>query len=216
MTLQVTRLMLIDDHPLVRDGLRMRLETVPSLRVAAEAGDGANALRLLEGLSQDAGGLPDLVLLDLNLRGMSGLEVAAQLRERWPRIAVLVLTMHDSPEYVVQATKAGARGYLLKDEPGSEIIVAIEAVMAGRTYFSPSIALRLSRASLPTAVLTQREREVLNQIADGLPNKEIAHRLNLSVRTVETHRANIKRKLCIDGQAELIKFALEHRSLQQG
>lgn len=207
------RLMLIDDHPLVRDGLRMRLETVPTIRVVSEAGEGVGALARLEELATNAAGLPDLVLLDLNLRGMSGLEVADQLHARWPQIAVLVLTMHDSPEYVIQAMKAGVRGYLLKDEPGSEIIVAIEAVMAGRNYFSPSISLRLTRASLPAAVLTQREREILQHIAGGQTNKDIASLLGLSVRTVETHRANIKRKLCIDGQAELIKFALEHRRI---
>jgi DNA-binding NarL/FixJ family response regulator len=126
---------------------------------------------------------------------------------------VLVLSMHDNPEYMVQAVKAGARGYLLKDEPAQEIIAAIDAVMAGRSYFSAAAAVRLSQASALATLLTQRERDVLRHIADGHANKQIAQSLGLSVRTVETHRLNIKRKLGIDGQAELIKYAVENRGV---
>ncbi len=205
-----TRLMLVDDHPLVRDGLRLRLEAVPHLHVAGEADDGVSALRLLEAWDAQ-GSLPDLVLMDLNMRGMGGLELAALLHERWPQIAVLVLSMHDNVEYTRQAVRAGARGYLLKDEPAEEIIAAIAQVMRGRTYFSPSVALRLSQASVPLAVLSPREQDILRRIGQGLANKQIALDLHLSVRTVETHRQNIKRKLGIEGQAELVKYAVEHR-----
>jgi len=121
--------------------------------------------------------------------------------------------MHDNPEYMVQAVKAGARGYLLKDEPAQEIITAIDAVMAGRSYFSAAAAVRLSQASALATLLTHRERDVLRHIADGHANKQIAQTLGLSVRTVETHRLNIKRKLGIDGQAELIKYAVENRGV---
>ncbi|MGE6915521.1 response regulator [Achromobacter kerstersii] len=210
------RLLLIDDHPLVRDGLRLRLETVPRLRVVGEAGNAAAALAFLAGChAEDPQGdtLPHLVLMDLNMPGVGGLELTAQLHERYPQIAVLVLSMHDNPEYMVQAVKAGARGYLLKDEPAEEIITAISAVMEGRSYFSAAAAVRLSSASAPATLLTQRERDVLRHIASGQANKQIAQALGLSVRTVETHRLNIKRKLGIDGQAELIKYAVENRGV---
>jgi DNA-binding NarL/FixJ family response regulator len=210
------RLLLIDDHPLVRDGLRLRLETVPQLRVVGEAGNAAAAQAFLAAcMAEDpqGGTLPHLALMDLNMPGVGGLELTAFLHERYPQIAVLVLSMHDNPEYMVQAVKAGARGYLLKDEPAQEIIAAIDAVMAGRSYFSAAAAVRLSQASALATLLTQRERDVLRHIADGHANKQIALMLGLSVRTVETHRLNIKRKLGIDGQAELIKYAVENRGV---
>lgn len=210
------RLLLIDDHPLVRDGLRLRLETVPQLRVVGEAGNAAAAQAFLAAcMAEDpqGGTLPHLALMDLNMPGVGGLELTALLHERYPQIAVLVLSMHDNPEYMVQAVKAGARGYLLKDEPAQEIITAIDAVMAGRSYFSAAAAVRLSQASALATLLTHRERDVLRHIADGHANKQIAQTLGLSVRTVETHRLNIKRKLGIDGQAELIKYAVENRGV---
>lgn len=210
------RLLLIDDHPLVRDGLRLRLETVPQLRVVGEAGNAAAAQAFLAACTAEdpqGGTLPHLALMDLNMPGVGGLELTAFLHERYPQIAVLVLSMHDNPEYMVQAVKAGARGYLLKDEPAQEIIAAIDAVMAGRSYFSAAAAVRLSQASALATLLTQRERDVLRHIADGHANKQIAQMLGLSVRTVETHRLNIKRKLGIDGQAELIKYAVENRGV---
>jgi DNA-binding NarL/FixJ family response regulator len=210
------RLLLIDDHPLVRDGLRLRLETVPQLRVVGEAGNAAAAQAFLAAcMAEDpqGGTLPHLALMDLNMPGVGGLELTAFLHERYPQIAVRVLSMHDNPEYMVQAVKAGARGYLLKDEPAQEIIAAIDAVMAGRSYFSAAAAVRLSQASALATLLTQRERDVLRHIADGHANKQIAQMLGLSVRTVETHRLNIKRKLGIDGQAELIKYAVENRGV---
>ncbi|QKH39178.1 response regulator transcription factor [Achromobacter pestifer] len=210
------RLLLIDDHPLVRDGLRLRLETVPQLQVVGEAGNAAAAQAFLAAcMAEDpqGGTLPHLALMDLNMPGVGGLELTALLHERYPQIAVLVLSMHDNPEYMVQAVKAGARGYLLKDEPAQEIVTAIGAVMAGRSYFSAAVAVRLSQATAPATMLTQRERDVLRHIASGEANKQIAQALGLSVRTVETHRLNIKRKLGIDGQAELIKYAVENRGM---
>ncbi|CAB3897631.1 Transcriptional regulatory protein DegU [Achromobacter anxifer] len=210
------RLLLIDDHPLVRDGLRLRLETAPQLLVVGEAGNAAAAQAFLAAcMAEDpqGGTLPHLALMDLNMPGVGGLELTALLHERYPQIAVLVLSMHDNPEYMVQAVKAGARGYLLKDEPAHEIVTAIDAVMAGRNYFSAAVAVRLSQATAPATMLTQRERDVLRHIASGEANKQIAQALGLSVRTVETHRLNIKRKLGIDGQAELIKYAVENRGV---
>lgn len=206
------RLLLIDDHPLVRDGLRLRLETVARLKVVGEAGEAEEALAFLERTSL-TDTLPHLALMDLNMRGMNGLELTRLVNERYPGVAVLILSMHDNAEYIVQAIRCGARGYLLKDEPAHEIMAAVNAVICGRNYFSATAAARLSQIYTSTALLTQREREILRQIAEGHTNKKIADGLNLSVRTVETHRLNIKRKLAIDGQAELIKFAIENRGI---
>lgn len=197
------RILLVDDHPLVRDGLRARLEAAPHLRVVGEAGSGQEAL-------EQAGLLPpDLVLMDVNMRGGSGIEATAQLNARYPGIAVLMLSMHDKPEYVSQAMQAGARGYVLKDAPGKDIVLAIDAVMGGGIYYSAALARQLASPHLPDNQLTLREQEVLRHIAAGQSNKQIARELDLSVRTVETHRLNIKRKLGIEGQAELIRFAVQ-------
>jgi DNA-binding NarL/FixJ family response regulator len=196
------RILLVDDHPLVRDGLRARLEAVPHFEVVAEAGSAAEALER----AADA----DLVLMDINMRGCSGIEATAQLTRRYPDLAVLILSMHDKLEYVTQAMQAGARGYVLKDAPGKDIVLAIDTVMAGGIYYTPAIARQLARPSQQDNQLTVREQEVLRHIAAGQSNKQIARDLALSVRTVETHRLNIKRKLGIEGQAELIRFAVQH------
>lgn len=203
--------MLVDDHPLVRDGLRARLETAPHFLVVAEAATGAEAI-------QRAGqGNIDLVLMDINMPGGSGLDATARLHARWPGIVVLVLSMHDKREYVTQAIALGARGYVLKDAPGKDIVTAIDTVMAGGIYYSAGLVQRVTEhmntSGEPAGLehsLTTRERDVMRGIAAGRSNKQIAETLALSVRTVETHRLNIKRKLGIAGQAELIRFAVQH------
>jgi DNA-binding NarL/FixJ family response regulator len=197
------RILLVDDHPLVRDGLRARLEAVPGFEVVAEAGSAAEAL---EAARVHA---PALVLMDINMRGSNGIEATAAFRARFPDMAVLILSMHDKQEYVSQAMDAGARGYVLKDAPGKDIVVAIETVMSGGIYYSAALARQLVRVPAQEE-LTTREQQVLGHIANGESNKQIARELDLSVRTVETHRLNIKRKLGIEGQAELIKFAVQH------
>jgi DNA-binding NarL/FixJ family response regulator len=204
-TLEKTvRIMLVDDHPLVRDGLRARLEAVPHFRVVAEAGSGAEALAMVDSAPVD------LVLMDITMRDGSGIEATAQLGRSHPDVAVLILSMHDKLEYVSQAMQAGARGYVLKDAPGKDIVLAIDTVMAGGIYYSAPVARQLARPGTQDNQLTSREQEVLRHIANGESNKQIARALDLSVRTVETHRLNIKRKLGIEGQAELIKFAVQH------
>ena len=204
------RIMLVDDHPLVRDGLRARLEAMAHLRVVAEAGNADDALL-------QAAAVPvDLVLMDINMRGTNGIEAAARFRASFPAIAVLILSMHDKLEYVGQAMQAGARGYVLKDAPGKDIVRAIDTVMAGGIYYSEALARKLARPQAADPQLTAREHEVLRQIAEGHSNKQIARTLDLSVRTVETHRLNIKRKLGIEGQAELIKFAVQHAGFDGG
>jgi DNA-binding NarL/FixJ family response regulator len=199
------RLMLIDDHPLVRDGLRARLETVPGFSVVGEAGDAPGAL-------EEVGRcMPDVVLMDIAMRGTSGIELARLFHERFSQVRVIMLTMHDQPQYVHEAFRHGARGYVLKDSPSQEIVAAVQAVMAGRRYYSAGVADALAAASAAGSQVTQREREVLALLAEGLSSKEIAQRLDLSVRTVETHRLNIKRKLELDGPAALVKFAVENK-----
>ena len=197
-------IMLVDDHPLVRDGLRARLEAQPHLRVVAEAGAADEALE------QARLHRIDLVLMDINMRGVSGIDATARFRQQYPDIAVLILSMHDKLEYVTQAMQAGARGYVLKDAPGKDIVLAIDTVMAGGIYYSAALARQLARPLVQDQQLTLREQEVLHHLAEGESNKQIARALDLSVRTVETHRLNIKRKLGIEGQAELIKFAVQH------
>ncbi|WP_348696983.1 response regulator transcription factor [Duganella fentianensis] len=198
------KIQLVDDHPLVRDGLRARLEAMPQFQVVAEAGGAAEALE------QAAQIEIDLVLMDINMRDTNGIEATAQFRAAFPRIAVLILSMHDKLEYVSQAIRAGARGYVLKDAPGKDIVVAIETVMSGGIYYSAALARQLAQPQLPDMQLTTREQEVLRHLARGESNKQIARALDLSVRTVETHRLNIKRKLGIEGQAELIRFAVQN------
>jgi DNA-binding NarL/FixJ family response regulator len=204
MTMNTIKILLVDDHPLVRDGLRARLEAMPQFEVVAEAGGAAEALE------QAARHPVDLVLMDINMRGANGIEATAQFKQAFPHIAVLILSMHDKVEYVSQAIQAGARGYVLKDAPGKDIVVAIETVMSGGIYYSAALARQLSQPQNQDNQLTSREHEVLRHIANGESNKQIARALDLSVRTVETHRLNIKRKLGIEGQAELIRFAVQN------
>ncbi len=201
-------ILLIDDHPLVRDGLRARLETIPHFAVVAEAGNAGEALQ------QAATHAIDLALMDINLSGMNGIELTGRFNTLYPEIAVLMLSMHDKAEYVMQAIQAGARGYVLKDAPAMDIITAIDTVMSGGIYYSAGLAKQLSRPMPPALLLTPREREVLQCIATGKSNKHIARDMNLSVRTIETHRLNIKRKLGIEGQADLIRFALEQTQIK--
>jgi DNA-binding NarL/FixJ family response regulator len=198
------KILLVDDHPLVRDGLRARLEAMPQFEVVAEAGGASEALE------QAGRHEVDLVLMDINMRGTNGIEATALFKQAFPHIAVLILSMHDKLEYVSQAIQAGARGYVLKDAPGKDIVVAIETVMSGGIYYSAALARQLAQPQNQDNQLTSREHEVLRHIANGESNKQIARALDLSVRTVETHRLNIKRKLGIEGQAELIRFAVQN------
>ena len=198
------RLLLVDDHPLVRDGLRARLEAVPGFEVAGEAGNAVEAQAQVDALR------PQLVLMDVGMKDINGIDLTAQLLAREPALQVLMLSMYDNPEYVQRALLAGARGYVLKDSPASEIIAAIEAVAGGGTFLSPAVSKRLFRNQAPRPVLSLREGEILSALARGLSSKLIAREMDVSVRTVEAHRQSIKRKLGLEGQAELIKYAVEH------
>lgn len=198
------RLFLVDDHPLVRDGLRARLGTVPHIEVVGEAGSAAEALERLASCQ------PGLVLMDVGMKGMNGIELAALLIERQPGLNVLMLSMYDNPEYVQRAMQAGAKGYVLKDAPAGEILAAIDAVASGGMYLSTGVSKRLFRNQAPRPILSPRESEILSALGRGESSKQIAKTFGLSVRTVEAHRQSIKRKLDLEGQAELIRYAVEH------
>lgn len=203
------RVLVADDHMIVRTGIRHVLESEPGFEVVGEAASGTEALSLAAQLR------PDVVVLDISMPDMSGLELAAQLRGTGGA-RVLILSMHNNAEYVLESVRAGAHGYLLKDTAATELRTAIRAVCQGESYFSPPVASRLSAAvrgehdSQPAGVeqLTGREREVLLGIAHGRTNKEIASALGISHRTVETHRESLMRKLQIRTVAELTRFAL--------
>ena len=196
------RLVIVDDHSLVRDGLRARLSVVAGLQVIGEAASGAEALALAAALA------PDLMLVDVGMRGMNGIELATALRQRHPAIRVLMLSMYDNREYVLSAIRAGARGYVLKESPTEEIIAAIGAVCAGGNYFSAQISNHVLQPGAAVPQLTAREHEVLLLLAHGRSNKLVARELDISVRTVETHRLSLRRKLGVDSPSDLLKIAV--------
>lgn len=208
------RLMLVDDHPLVRDGLRARLDAVPGLAVVAEAGDAQTALQEAERAR------PDIVLMDIGLRGTNGIEATRALRAAQPGLRVLVLSMHDNPAYVRAAQQAGARGYLVKDCLAEDIVHAVRSVMAGEDLLAapevPPAAEAIDPAASSGLPLTPREREVLALIAEGLSSREIGARLAMSTRTVETHRTHLRRKLHLTSAAALVRFAVEQRHRAAG
>ena len=211
------KVLVVDDHSVVREGLRRVLEegSGGDLRVVAEAANGAEAVE------RAVREKPDVVLLDLTMPGPggSGLAVVRTLRDRAPDARVLILSVHDDREYVLESVRAGAHGYLRKDSSPAEIRQAIHAVCAGDSFFSPPVARHLAaavqggseRPAGSLAALTARERDVLIGVASGRTNRETAAALGISVRTVETHRDSLMRKLGIHTVAELTRFALEHR-----
>jgi two-component system, NarL family, nitrate/nitrite response regulator NarL len=203
------RLLLVDDHPVVRRGISACLARHPHLEVVGEAGDGREGLRKARELS------PDLVLMDIDMPEMNGLAVTELLRKERPETKVLVLSMHNQPDYVLRILQSGARGYVLKAAPPDELLTAIETIQGGESFFSADVAhtalnqFVLGRGQGPNPMdLTPRESEVLTQIAEGLSNKEIASLLGVGVRTVETHRERIMRKLGIHTTAGLTRFAI--------
>lgn len=198
--------MLVDDHTLVRAGVRRILEAQGGLRVVGELSDGSAVMEAIEHTPTD------VVVLDLTLPGRDGLGVLREIRARWPDLKVVVLTMHSEGGYVARAVREGANGYLLKDSAVQDLVSAIEAVMEGGEFFSPAVQRKLTQmmrgGTTTLEALTEREREVLRLVAEGLPTKQIAAALNISSRTVETHRANLMRKLDLHSVARLTQFAI--------
>lgn len=199
------RVALVDDHSLVRDGIKALLSVMAPLEVVGEAENGADAIEMV-GRCQ-----PDLLLVDISLKDMNGLELTRLLRSQYPSLKVLVLSMYDNYEYVSESVRSGASGYVLKNAPSREIIAAIEAIASGGTFYSAEIAQRLIADKSTDNELTPRESQVLYKMAQGMNNKEMARDLDISVRTVETHRLSIRRKLNIDKPAALVKYAIDHR-----
>lgn len=198
---------LAEDHEVVRQGLRMILESEPDIEVVAEAGDAEAAARYALGHK------PSVLLLDLNMPGEPSLEMIPKIIEASPETAVVVLTMQKEPAFARRALQSGARGYVVKHSAAAELVGAIRSVIRGETYLNPHLGARLAAEPEPEGPpdqLTPRETEVLGLLAQGYMNPEIAERLVLSVRTVETHRANIQRKTQLTTRAELIAYAIEH------
>ncbi len=204
------RVVLADDHTLFRAGLRALLEQLPDVQVVAEARDGREAVHMVETHH------PDLVLMDIAMPGLNGLEATRRLVKEFPAIRVLILSMHKSEEYVWQALRAGAAGYLLKDADLAELALAITAVTRGETYLSPPISKHLIREYVQRVGaeettlerLTPRQREILQLIAEGHTTKAIAERLGLGVKTVETHRTQMMERLDIHDIAGLVRYAI--------
>jgi DNA-binding NarL/FixJ family response regulator len=202
------RLLLADDHPIVIAGLREVLE--PQFEIAGTADDGRALVDLAPVLK------PDVILLDISMPLLNGLTAARLLKKQLPKVKLIFLTMHADADYVKEAFRAGASGYILKRSVVSELVCAIEEVLKGRTYLTPVIAKAL-HGLLPgsptksSGALTDREREVLQLLAEGHPSKEIAAILHVTVKTVEFHKAMVKRKLHVQTTAELIKYAVEHK-----
>ena len=209
--MSMTTIVLADDHHVVRQGLRSLLEAEPDFSVVGETGDGLEAAQLVERLQ------PDVLVLDLMMPGLNGLEVTRQVSQRSPQTHVVILSMHANEAYVLETLRAGAAAYVLKESTSAELVRAVREAVAGRRYLSPPLSERAIEAYMqkaestaldPYETLTAREREVLHLVAEGHTNAEIAARLFISRRTVETHRANLMRKLGLRTQTDLISYAL--------
>jgi two-component system, NarL family, response regulator NreC len=206
------RILLSDDHNILRDGMRLLLERQPGFVVVGEASDGRETLDLVRDHQ------PDVVVMDIAMPNMNGIEATRRITEKHPRMGVVILSMHYDESYVIRSLKAGARGYLLKDAMKSELIAAIHAVANGRSFFSPKIsrilqedyvqALGRKGADDSYELLTDREREILQLVAEGKTNKEIANTLGLSLYTVDTHRTHILQKLNLHSVPEVILYAV--------
>lgn len=206
------RLLIVDDHPVVRDGLRGMLGSQPDFQVLGEAGDGAEAVRLTESLQ------PDVVLMDLRMPQVDGVSATGQIRSRWPQIHVLVLTTYDTDADILRAIEAGATGYLLKDAGREELFQAVRTAAGGYSYLSPAVASRLvGRVRSPTpGALSERETEVLSLVAKGASNKEIARLLHISEATVKSHLLHIFAKLEAGDRTEAVTLALQRGLIKLG
>ena len=210
------RILVADDHGVLRAGLRALLNSEPDFQVVGEAADGQTAARLAEELR------PDVALLDLSMPGLDGIQVTRQLKQTLPETRTLILTVHEDEGLLREAIKAGASGYIVKRAVESELISAIRAICAGSLYVHPSLTRALLKEISPSLVpdenpsepLTAREIEVLRLIAQGHTNRQVADVLHISVRTVESHRANLMSKLGLSSRAELVRYAMEHNLLE--
>lgn len=213
------RIFIVDDHTLLRAGLRALLSQDPDFEVVGEADNGHDAIRDIASLA------PHLVLMDISMRGMNGIESIVDIKRRNPDTRVLVLTMHKADEYILASLRAGAEGYMLKDATHDELRVAMRSILNGKTYLSPDISGKVingylgtgktGNAGSPWNTLTHREREVLKLIAEGHPNKYISDYFCLSIKTVEKHRSNLMKKLDLHNASMLTSYAIEKGLLVQ-
>ncbi len=209
------RVLIADDHGIVRKGIRLFLEQQPELEVVGEAADGREAVRLAGEMN------PDIIIMDISMPILNGMEATAQIVKHNPEIAVIVLSMHSDESYLIRTLMAGAKGYLLKDTAETDLMRAIETVSQGKPFFSPSIAQtlldeyvrQLQQKGLQDSydLLTDREKEVLQLLAEGKSNKEVANLLNISIYTVETHRTNLMQKLNLHNTAEIVLYAVRKK-----
>ena len=207
------RIVLAEDHTILREGLRALLSADPNFEIIGEAPDGREAVRCVEKLE------PDLLLMDLSMPRMSGMDAIREIKKRYPDIKIIALTVHKTEEYLLATLQAGADGYVLKDATHDELVLAIKNVMGGKSYLSPGVSEKViegylegkesNRARSPWETLSQREREVLKLIAEGYKNKEIAEDLCISLKTVEKHRANLMKKLDLHNAAALTVYAMQ-------
>ncbi len=204
--------LLVDDHPIVRQGLRNLLDSMPDFKVVGEAGDGLQALEMVERVQ------PQVLVIDVVMPGLTGLEVTQRVKRQWPAVKVIVLSMQNNEAYVVSALKNGASGYILKDTGPEELVDAIRTVVKGERYLSKQLSERIINAYVskvdeaevdPYDTLTNREKEILHLVAEGFTNQEIAERLYISPRTAELHRSNVLNKLSLKNQVDLVRFAIK-------
>ncbi len=209
---QPIRVLIADDHTIVRSGVRLLLDAEPGFKVVGEARDGSEAIQFVETLH------PDVVLMDIAMAGMDGMEATRRIKARWPEVNILVLTMHRTDEYFFEMLKAGASGYVLKGAHPSELIQAVHVVGQGEVYLYPTMASHLVHDFLEKVKegpennlsLSPREKEILNLLAEGYSSKEIAEKLVISQSTVHTHRSNLMSKLGLSSRRELIQYARDH------
>lgn len=214
MSSPIRRIMIVDDHDAVRRGLRSLIETRPNYQVVAEAPTGRAALAMAKELE------PDIAILDYSLPELNGLDLSHQLKRAYPRLEILIYTMHDQEEVIIEVLRAGVRGFVLKSDTERHLIAALDALSIHRPYFSGAVSETLlekfleSKPRPSASSLTHREREIVQLIAEGRINKEIAQLLNISVKTVETHRASAMHKLRLRTTADLVRYAIRNSIIQ--
>ena len=214
MTSPIRRIIIVDDHEAIRRGVRQIVETKPYYQVVGETGDGRSALEMAKDVR------PDIAIIDYSIPELNGLDLSHALKRQNPRIEILLYTMHDREEIVMDVLRAGVRGFVLKSDTEKHLLAALDALAIHRPYFSGAISETLlgqfleSKTTEMASSLTHREREIVQQVAEGRINKEIAARLNISIKTVETHRASAMRKLKLRTTADLVRYAVRNQLVQ--